>query len=101
MVGEPVFSWTLHGRELDCCFVESVDHHLVQQRVPRKDDIGTIQRRIAWTGARMMCAVVTMGAIGPSGPSAFCEAPAGLSLSSQRVRLKLSAGTQGSTLQTE
>ena len=24
MIGEPVFSWTLSGRELDCCFVESV-----------------------------------------------------------------------------
>ena len=43
--------------------------------------------------------VVTTGAIGPSGPSAFCEAPAGLSLSSQRVRLKLSTSTQGSMLQ--
>ena len=40
--------------------------------------------------------VVTIGAIGPSGISAFFEAPAGLSLSSQRVRLKLSTSTQGS-----
>ena len=47
----------------------------------------------------MRIPVVTMGAIGPSGPSAFCEAPAGLSLSSQRVRLKLSTSTQGSVLQ--
>ena len=43
--------------------------------------------------------VVTIGAIAPSGPSAFCEAPAGLSLSSQRVRLKLTTSTQGSMLQ--
>ena len=35
--------------------------------------------------------VVTIGAIGPSGPSAFGEAPAGL-------RLKLSTSTQGSML---
>ena len=43
--------------------------------------------------------VVTIRAIGPSGPSALCEAPSGLSLSSQRVRLKLSTSTQGSMLQ--
>ena len=30
--------------------------------------------------------MVTIGAIGPSGPSAFCEAPAGLSLSSRDLR---------------
>ena len=37
--------------------------------------------------------VVTIGAIGPSGPSAF-EAPAGLSLFSQRVRMKLTTSTR-------
>ena len=47
----------------------------------------------------MRTSVVTLGTIGPSRPSAFCEAPAGLSLSSQRVRLKLSTSTQGSMLQ--
>ena len=47
----------------------------------------------------MRTPAVTMGASGPSGPSAFCEAPAGLSLSSQRVRLKLSTSTQRSMLQ--
>ena len=47
----------------------------------------------------MRIPVVTIGAIGPSGPSAFCEAPAGLSLSSQRVQLKPSTSTQGSMLQ--
>ena len=47
----------------------------------------------------MRTPVVTIGAIGPSSPSAICEAPAGLSLSSQRVRLKLSTSTQGSMLQ--
>ena len=95
--------------------------HLKDSHGPEhKDDkhnsrifIGTIQRRIACTGARMMRElrnvvkffffkvepVVTTGAIVPSGPSAFCEAPAGLSLSSQRVRLKLSTSTQGSMLQ--
>ena len=44
----------------------------------------------------MRTPVVTIGAIGPS---AFCEAPAGLSLSSQRVRLKLSTSTEGFMLQ--
>ena len=43
--------------------------------------------------------MVTIGDIGPSSPSAFNETPAGLSLSSQRVRLKLSTSTQGSMLQ--
>ena len=47
----------------------------------------------------MRTLVVTMGAIGPSRPSAFREAPAGLSLSSQWVRLKLSMSTQWSMLQ--
>ena len=46
----------------------------------------------------MRIPVVTIGAIGPSGPSAFCEVPVGLSLSSQRVRLKLSTSTEGSML---
>ena len=35
----------------------------------------------------------------PSGPSASCEAPAGVSLFSQWVPLKLSTSTQGSMLQ--
>ena len=44
--------------------------------------------------------VVTTGAIGPSAHLPD-EAPAGLSLSSQRVRLKLSTSTQRSILQSE
>ena len=47
----------------------------------------------------MRIPVVMIGAIGPSGPSTFCEAPAGLSLSSQRVRLKLSTSSRESMLQ--
>ena len=47
----------------------------------------------------MSIPVVTIGAIGISDPSAFGKAPAGLSLSSQRVRLKLSTSTQWSMVQ--